>query len=106
MPTVKLYANLRKFAGAKELSITGTTIGALLSELVRQKPLMEEILFQNGEIAPHVVVTVNGHNITTFDTPVTEQDIVAIFPPIAGGTSPLSPLLTREEPRRSYDWLV
>ena len=85
MPIVKLYANLRKLAGTKELSITGGTVGTLVGELVRQKPLIGEIVLQNGRLAPHVVLTLNGHNITDIETPVTVQDIIAIFPPIAGG---------------------
>jgi MoaD family protein len=96
MPTVKLYANLRKLAGTKELSITGATIGALVNELVRQKPAIGDVLMDNGEFRRHVIVTLNGHNITSLETPVAEQDIVAIFPPIAGGTSPLTPLLEGE----------
>ena len=85
MPTVKLYANLRKLAGTKELSIAGGTVGALVSQLARQKPLVGEIILQNGGLASHVIVTLNGHNIKDFETPVVEQDIIAIFPPIAGG---------------------
>ena len=85
MPTVKLYANLRKLAGTKELSVIGGTVGAVVSELVQQKPLIGEIVLQNDGLAPHIVVTLNGHNITNFETPVTEQDIIALFPPIAGG---------------------
>ena len=85
MPTVKLYANLRKLAGTKELSLVGGTVGAVVSELARQKPPIGEIILQNGGIAPHVIVTLNGHNIKDFETPVGEQDIIAIFPPIAGG---------------------
>ena len=85
MPVVKLYANLRKLAGTKELSITGTTIGAVVNELVRQKPPVGDIIIESGELRRHIVVTVNGHNISDLETPVTEQDIVAIFPPIAGG---------------------
>ena len=85
MPVIKLYANLRKLAGTKELSIAGGTVKAVVSELARQKPPVGEILLQNGGLAPHVVVTLNGHNVTDFETPVAEQDIVAIFPPLAGG---------------------
>jgi len=85
MPVVKLFANLRKLAGTKELSITGATVGALVKELVHQSPSVGEILLRNGEISPHVVITLNGHNITDLETPVTEQDVVAIFSPIAGG---------------------
>ena len=85
MPVIKLYANLRKFAGTKELSVAGGTVGVVVSELVQQKPLIGEIVLQNDGLAPHVVLTLNGHTITDFETPVTEQDIIALFPPIAGG---------------------
>jgi len=85
MALVKLYANLRKLAETKELSVAGGTVSAVVSELVRLKPPVGETVLQNGRLAPHVVVTLNGHNITDFETLVVEQDIVAIFPPMAGG---------------------
>jgi MoaD family protein len=89
MPVVKLYANLRKLAGTKEMSLTGATIGEVVRELVRQSPCAAAVLIRNAELAPHVVVTLNGQNTIDLKTPVTEQDVVAIFPPIAGGTLPL-----------------
>jgi molybdopterin synthase sulfur carrier subunit len=85
MPTVKLYANLRKLAGTKELSITGPTLGAVVNVLVRQNPALDGVVLENGQIRPHVVITVNGHNAVDLDASVTEQDVIAIFPPIAGG---------------------
>jgi MoaD family protein len=85
MPVVKLYASLRQLAGTKELSIAAPTVGAVLSELVRQKPSLGQIFVENGELRPHFLVTLNGHNVVSLKTPVAEQDIVAIFPPIAGG---------------------
>jgi molybdopterin synthase sulfur carrier subunit len=85
MPIVKLYANLRKLAGTKELSITGPTIGVVLSELVKRYPPVGNVILENGKLRQHIIVTLNGHNIIDLETPVTEQDIVALFPPIAGG---------------------
>ena len=85
MALVKLYANLRKLAETKELSVAGRTVSAVVSELARLQPPVGEVVLQNGRLAPHVVVTLNGHNITDFATPVVEQDIIAIFPPMAGG---------------------
>lgn len=96
MPTVKLFANLRKLAGTKEVSITppsgmlrsaerAATVGAVLNELVQRYPSLDGILLENGELRLHVVVTLNGHNVTDINTQVTEQDVLAIFPPIAGG---------------------
>ena len=85
MPVVKLYANLRKLAGIKEISITGATIGTVIKDLAQQHPSVGEVIIENGELRRHILVTVNGHNITNLATLVAEQDIVAIFPPLAGG---------------------
>jgi MoaD family protein len=85
MPVVKLFAHLRKLAGAKEVSVSGATIRVVLNELVKQSPSLSGILFDKEELRPHVLITLNGHNITDFETPVTEQDHIAVFPPIAGG---------------------
>lgn len=85
MPVVKLYANLRKLAGTKELSITGSTVRAVLNELVRQNPPLGDLILENGGLRAHIVVILNGHNVVDLDVNVNEQDIVAIFPPIAGG---------------------
>jgi len=85
MPHIKLYANLRKLAGTKELSRPGATVRAVLNELVKQNPLLGDVILESGGLRPHIVVTLNGHNVVDLDMVVSEQDIIAIFPPIAGG---------------------
>jgi molybdopterin converting factor small subunit len=96
MPLVKLYANLRAIAGTKELSITppsgelrsvsrGASLGLVLSELIHQHPALDGVILENEQIRPHFVITVNGINATDLDAVVSEEDIIAIFPPIAGG---------------------
>jgi sulfur-carrier protein len=85
MPVVKLFANLRKLAGTKELSIAGATVGVVLNELMKRNAALDGILLENGELRPHVIVTLNGHNTSDLSMQVTEQDEIAIFPPIAGG---------------------
>jgi len=92
MPLVKLYANLRNIAGTKELSITGASLDQALSELVRQCPALDGLILENGQIRPHFVITINGLNAIDLDAVVTEQDMIAIFPPIAGGQSNPHPL--------------
>ena len=83
MIMVKLFANLRKIAGTKEVLVdlkegmgseTGTNLGEVISALI-----------ENGKIRPHVIITINGHPTQAMDAGVTEQDQIAIFPPIAGG---------------------
>ena len=86
MPTVKLFANLRKIAQAKELSVRGTSLRGVLNELVKEVPVLDAVIVEDGQIRPHIVITINGHNVTQMDVTVTEQDIIAIFPPIAGGS--------------------
>ena len=63
----------------------GTTVGVVLSELVKQHPSLNGVILENEELRPHVVITINGHNARDLGTRVTEQDEIAIFPPIAGG---------------------
>ena len=85
MPNVKLFANLRKIAGTKELSVIGANTGAVVSELVKQYPQLAGHLLEDGHIRPHVIITINGHPTNDMDIALTEQDQIAIFPPIAGG---------------------
>ncbi|HEX8992644.1 MAG TPA: ubiquitin-like small modifier protein 1 [Anaerolineales bacterium] len=85
MAVVKLYANLRKLAGAKELPAKGDTVRSVLDDLVGQHTQLGEALLVNGEVRPHVILTLNGQHLVHLDTPVEEQDVIAIFPPIAGG---------------------
>ena len=85
MPIIKLYANLRKLAGTKELSIIGTTVGMVLNGLVEQSPALAGIIVEDGHVQQHIVITINEHNISDLDVSVTNQNVIAIFPPIAGG---------------------
>jgi len=85
MPAIKLFANLRKTAGQKELSIPGATLNAILNSLVEQVPALEAAIFENGQIRPQLLITLNGQNITEPNPVVTAEDTIAIFPPTAGG---------------------
>jgi len=85
MPIIKLFANLRKAAGTKEASITGASVGGVVSELVKRYPALAESLLENGQIRPHVIITINGHPTVDVNAPVAESDLIAIFPPIGGG---------------------
>ncbi|HEY3311008.1 MAG TPA: ubiquitin-like small modifier protein 1 [Anaerolineales bacterium] len=85
MPTVKLFANLRKIAGIKETSVAGTSAGAVLAQLVREYPALAGHLLEDGRLRPHVILTINGNPSVELGTAVTEQDQIGIFPPITGG---------------------
>ena len=86
MPVVKFYAGLRKVAGVKEMTVPGRNIRLVLETLAIEIPGMRAF-FPDGERA-RVIISLNGHTLdlqTALDIPVSEQDEIAIFPPIAGG---------------------
>lgn len=85
MPTIKLYAGLRKKAGQTEVSITAPSLRTCVSALVERIPALDGVIVQDGQIRPHFVININGHAVTDLDVPVNEEDGIAIFPPIAGG---------------------
>jgi MoaD family protein len=85
MALVKLYANLRLVAGTREIRLTADSLDALLTELVSRIPALESHLLDNGQLRPHVIITINGQNALGPDAPLGEDDLVAIFPPLAGG---------------------
>jgi len=68
IPVVKLYANLRRLAGTKELSITGGTVGGVVSDMVRQHPPIGDPVFKDGGLAPHIVIMLNGQNTINLET--------------------------------------
>jgi len=96
MPTIKLFANLRKIAGQKEIRIPataevlptvsrGATLNSTLNDLVQQIPALDGVLLENGQIRPQLIITINGLNTTDLNVTVAEDDTIAIFPPISGG---------------------
>ena len=85
MPEVKLFANLRNATGIKTVSIKGASIREVVSELVKQYPAIAIYLIENGQLRPQVNVTKNGRPTNDMDMVLTEQDEIAIFPPIGGG---------------------
>ena len=88
MPLIKLYANLRTVTGKKELSIPGENIQEVLGRLIRDYPGLQQFLLEGGHLRPRVIITINGQTLdpeTGQESPVSEQDQIAIFPPVAGG---------------------
>jgi molybdopterin converting factor small subunit len=77
VPVLKLLAGLRRF-GAREQSVNGTTVAAVLSE----SPVPRTLLFPEGQLNGDLEVLVNGRNIAFLaglNTPLVEEDRVTIF---------------------------
>jgi molybdopterin synthase sulfur carrier subunit len=88
MATVKLFGNLRNYIDRSTLQIPGANIQLVLDQLCDHHPPLCDVVFEKGNLKPHFKIMINGHDITLangLDTPVSEDDQIAIFPPIAGG---------------------
>jgi MoaD family protein len=88
MPLIKLYANLRTVTGKKELSLPGENMQEVLGKLSQEYPGLVRFLFENGKLRPRVIITLNGQTLDLeagLKNLVSEQDQIAIFPPVAGG---------------------
>ncbi|MBZ5498243.1 MAG: MoaD/ThiS family protein [Acidobacteriia bacterium] len=89
--TVRTFADFRELLG-KELVISlpdGQTVRELLQVLgKRHAAFLPGILEDDGQLRPYVNILENGRNVRFLDdleTRLAEGDIIAIFPPVAGG---------------------
>lgn len=90
--TIRAYATLREVIGSRETTLTltpGETMGGLLENLCGTYPGLRQHLFESaGRTKPHIIILKNGRNIASLrqlDTPIDEDDVIALFPPVAGG---------------------
>jgi sulfur-carrier protein len=88
MATIKIFGNLRQMAGKPALSVEGQTVSELLDHLRPQYTSLVDAILNEAKLKPYFKIMVNGIDISLaqgLDTPVNTGDVVAIFPPIAGG---------------------
>jgi sulfur-carrier protein len=88
MPLIKFYASLRSVVGKKEVYVLGANVQEILDKLILEFPEMKKFLMEEGRLRSKMVITVNGQPLQpeiSLGTTVSEQDQIAIFPPIAGG---------------------
>jgi molybdopterin converting factor small subunit len=80
---------MREQAGGQAVvDVSGTTVREALDDLVRQHPGLGPKLFDNGRLRPFVNVFVNDEDIRyldDLDTKVTDGQLVALIPAVAGG---------------------
>ncbi|MEM3061658.1 MAG: MoaD family protein [Candidatus Bathyarchaeia archaeon] len=89
--TIGPFAELLGFK-EKEIEVQGNTVKDLMDglKLLYGKELMERIIDESkGEVKPFIKVLVNGIGIdalSMLNTELKDGDVVAIFPPVGGGT--------------------
>lgn len=89
--TVKSFATLREVMDMQVSMdlLQGATIRSLLAELTGRYEGLEVLLFAApGTLRDLVNILKNGRNIhflAGLDTPLADGDLIALFPPVAGG---------------------
>lgn len=89
--TVRAFADYREIIG-KEMELIepeGKTIGELLAGLGDRYPKLRGEMFTPAEeLKEFINIFINGRNIAFLNdmaTPLSDGDIIALFPPVAGG---------------------
>ncbi|RLG52433.1 MAG: molybdopterin synthase sulfur carrier subunit [Thermoproteota archaeon] len=87
---VKLFATLRESTGVSQLDLelTGSKVADVIYTLVDMYPQLSSMLDSNGKLKKFYKVFLNGRDIDHIkglDSPIKEGDVLAIFPPVAGG---------------------
>lgn len=84
MVKVKLFANFREVAGEKEVDIEASNLEELIEQLTTRYPVMEDLIAAEDYL--HVMVNGQHVNQENYEsTGLTDEDVVAIFPPVSGG---------------------
>ncbi len=89
---LKTFADFREITGIREKQLDldeGLTVAGLLQILVHTFPRLQQALFdKSGSLREFIILFVNGRTIDfldKLDTRLKEGDVVALFPPVAGG---------------------
>ncbi len=78
MVRVKLFANFREIVGEKELLIEAENLESLLKILSERYSGFKDLL-------NYAIIMVNGRRVGDRKVDLSNDDIVAIFPPVSGG---------------------
>jgi len=91
---IKVYATLRDIVGGGTVNLNGVseiTVDQMLQKMFAQHPdLKSEFYKSDGEMHAAIHILINGRDMRYIDgweTVVTEEDVVRIFPPVGGGRS-------------------
>jgi sulfur-carrier protein len=89
MPTIQIPTPMRaESGGLAEVAVSGETVLACLADLVAKHPGLNSKLFDAGKLRPFVNVFVEEEDIRyldDLDTAVTEKQVIALIPAVAGG---------------------
>jgi len=88
----KLFAHLRDTAGEASVSVDvepTATVEEALAALIETEPALRAELFEDGELADHIRLLVDGEDAFSardgLETEVAPETELALFPPVSGG---------------------
>ena len=92
MPVLRIPTPLRAYTdGKSEVTVSGSNISDVLTDLTTQYPALRPHLFNDGgDLRPFVNLFVGENNIKDLqgvDTPVKDGEKIMLIPSIAGGMS-------------------
>jgi MoaD family protein len=88
---LKLLALFHHQVGTHELTYEGDTVGDILDQFLNDHHhQLEDTLFNplTKKLRDYILVLLNGRNIVFLkgmETPLKQEDVIAISPPLAGG---------------------
>jgi molybdopterin synthase sulfur carrier subunit len=93
MVQIQFFSLLRMLLKREQVdlpAVEGETVAQLLERIQQQlpTPFLHKLMDDDGSMHPGTIILVNRHNIHHLDglqTPVRDADVVAMFPPGAGG---------------------
>jgi molybdopterin synthase sulfur carrier subunit len=82
--SVRLFADIRERIDEDEVKAEGETVGEVIEDLVTRYPALEERLYSDGELRPHLNLTGDGEPVGP-DESTEGVEEVGVFPPVSGG---------------------
>jgi molybdopterin synthase sulfur carrier subunit len=88
--TVRMFTSLRALTGTRETQLKAEDVQEVIDILSKQfgDKFSKMVLEPDGSLKSYFHVLVNGRHVRLqqgLQTPLSEGDVVAIFPPIGGG---------------------
>jgi len=87
----KFFATLQEAGREVEVEFEGSTLRDAFEALFSAYPVLRERIMENDGIRDFYKVFVNGRDIYHLgglETELKDGDVVAVFPPVAGGSEP------------------
>ncbi len=93
MVQIQFFSLLRMLLKQEQIdlpAVEGETVAQLLERIQQQlpTPFLHKLMDDDGSMHAGTIILVNRHNIHHLDglqTPVRDADVIAMFPPGAGG---------------------